>query len=152
MAKRLIGLSIGVDITALNAMTKLLEGQGLYSPAWNAGMDDLRRVAVVSAKAAAPVDTGRLQQSIVGTMARGPFVKWVRIRVRARAARPASTRQMTTRGRHRGWQATYPRLLEYSGKHGHKGWFSNAVNRAWANADRILNKIASNIAKKWGTK
>ena len=129
-----------VYIEGLKELRRLLTPPDeLLAEPWKKAMDVLAAKAQEAARAAAPVgQTGVLKARIYAKVQKKPFPLWLAVRsrgVRKSAAYP------------RGYP--YPRLLEYSGKHQHKGWFTSAVQSAWAMADTMLAQAGDEIEKKW---
>ena len=118
----------------------LVPGNALLERPWKAAMEALAEAGAEAARQAAPVGkTGQLKAGIYARVQKGTFPKWVAIRSRAKRKSPKYPRGYP-----------YPRLLEYSAKHGHKGWFSTAIEGAWGQkAESVLAEASNEIAKIW---
>lgn len=101
-------------------------------------MNDIAKKSRLSAIAGAPMRSGKLKASIRERIQKKPFPTWIAVDAQARGRRGGNRSNYP-----------YPRLLEYSSKHGHAGWLSNALNKVWRNVETDLNRIADAIARKW---
>ena len=123
-----------VQIEGLRELRRLVNPpEELYSDAWRRSMQALAAAGEAAARSAAPHGaTLRLSRSIRARVQKRPFPLWTAIRVGARNRR-----------------YPYPRLLEFSPKHGHKRWLAGAINRVWASADRFLGDAGQRILERW---
>ena len=123
-------------VAGLNELLRLIEPpSNLYGEPWREGMMALARKGEIAAKFAAPVKTGWLKSHIRGVVQRKPMPKWVAIRSRG------------TNPHRRGYP--YPRLLEFSPKHHHQGWFSGVKETIIAQVDAALSQISRGILERW---
>ena len=114
----------------------------LMAEPWRDAMDALAAAGQAAAQAAAPRGaTGQLRVKIFGRVQRKPMPMWVAIRARAKRK---------SRKYPRGYP--YPRLLEVSAKHGHKGWFTAPLMSAMVGrAEQELAKAGDAIQRRWAT-
>ena len=125
---------ITVEVSGLNALRRFLSPpDNLYGPPWKDGMEAIAKKSRLSAVSAAPSRTGKLRSSIRDRVQKNVFPTWVAVDARAAAKK----------------RYPYPRLLEYSNKHHHVGWLSDALNKVWRTVESDLNKIADAIARRW---
>lgn len=83
---------------------------------------------------------GPVRNKIKAAVMKGAFPKWAAVRVRAKQRSAKYPK---------GYD--YPRLLEYSDKHGRAGWFDRAaVAPIGQKVDATLTNAANKIAEKWG--
>ncbi len=131
---------IQIEIQGLKVLQTLLKGNELYAGPWKEGMERLAEKGGHATRGGAPYRTGRLHDSVRTAVQKRPFPQWAAIRVRA-VSKTRSTKYP------RGY--AYPRLLEFSPKHGHRGWMARAMAPVIAGADRVLEEIGRKIATKW---
>jgi hypothetical protein len=128
-------------IEGLNATRRLLKPLSeLVDTPWRDAMTELAESGAEGGQARAPYRTGRLREKIYARVQKGPFPKWAAVRSRAKSRGRAGKR---------GYD--YPRLLEYSPKHHHQGWFTSTVYPLLiARAEGVLAKAATAIQRRWG--
>lgn len=131
----------------------------LYGQPWKQGMEGLARYGKSVAEQVAPIggpgDHGRghpgfLKRHLKGAVQKSPLPKWVAIR--SRGVRTAQFSQLiakrkTTSRWPRGYP--YPRLLEFSPKHHHQGWFEKIRGPIQGFADKVLSQISVGILERW---
>lgn len=146
-----IRLTQEVSVEGLRGLRRLLTPPDeLLADPWKTAMIFLAESGEGKAKAGAPVATGRLREKVGGRVQKKPMPMWVAIRARGlRKARAGATSRSAAYYR-RGYP--YPRLLNYSPKHGHRFWFDTAVSPMLATADEALEKAGDEIARLWATK
>lgn len=110
----------------------------LLAEPWKRAMTNLSEAGGQAALNAAPVKSGLLRRKIYAKVQKKPFPQWA-------AARARGTRKSAKYPK--GYP--YPRLLEFSQRHGHKGWFTTAVQQAWNQADAVLAKAGNEIQEIW---
>ena len=134
-------IKLSIEVSGLKTLMKMLdnpEGE-LYGPAWRKGMEDIAAQGGASAERGAPRDAGQLAGSISVDVQKRLFPQWAAIRVKAVRRSKAYPSGFS-----------YPRLLAFSPKHGHRDWLINAVAPIWNNADKFLERIGQEIARQWG--
>ena len=87
------------------------------------------RTAKSAVKAAAPKDTGRLRASISTKMSGRKVPSFIAVKV-------SETRD--------GY--SYPKLLEFSTRHGHRNWLLNAFSASFGRLPGVMDDIAREIA------
>lgn len=138
-------MDIILTIEGLNKLRRRLSPpESLYAQPWRDGMTEIAEAMQTAAVRAAPVRTGKLRDSIRTVIQRKPFPQWIATRVKARGPLRMSKKK-GKRGRY-----PYPKLLEFSKRHGHFGWLRNSVGPVIEGAERELDKIGARIADAWG--
>lgn len=128
-------INITLEVTGLSELRRLLSPpESLYAEPWRRGMTDLGTSLRSAALAAAPARSGRLRASVRMSIQKKPFPNWLAVRLGARR---------------RGYP--YPRLLEFSGKHHHRGWLQNSARGPLAAIDMTLNRIGHEILRRWSS-
>lgn len=129
-----------VHIEGLRQLRRLIRPpSNLLAKPWHNAMTDLKEAGERVARRHAPVRTGYLLSKIKSAIQKKAMPMWAAIRVRARRR---------SHGYPRGFE--YPRLLEYSPKHGHKGWFNPPIRSLWGSRARLaLTKAGKEIARRW---
>lgn len=149
--------NITVKVTGLKELLRVIDPPtNLYGEPWKAGMVSLAQRGESLEKATAPYRTGYLQRHIKGVVQKSPLPKWVAIRSRGvsqqakygkTGRRLKATKILRTAKYPKGFP--YPRLLEFSPKHHHQGWFSNVRGAIASGLDATLSQISTGIIRKW---
>lgn len=105
----------------------------LYEPSAKAMLGEIAAAGARSARAGAPRLKGKLRGSISPKTNGGPKPLWAVVKVGA----------VNPRG------YSYPRLLEFSRKHGHANWLKSAVERAQGAFTSAATKAARAVERKW---
>lgn len=126
-------MKVNIEVKGLKELLRLLKpAENLYAEPWRDGMEDIASETGRQARARAPRRTGGILRSIQTKVQKKPFPTWLSVRAYARNR-----------------NYPYPRLLEYSVKHGHRDWMKRAVDPVWDTAHRTLNRIGQEIAHVW---
>lgn len=139
-------LDQSVYLEGLQALQKLLQPiDALVIEPWHRAVLGLVEFGERSGKSGAPRREGKLQSKIKSAMSKRKDLRaWGA--VRSRGVNTKSKSSQYPRG------YPYPRLLNYSRKHGHTGWFDRGViEPVMARAGGALDKAADEITKKWET-
>ena len=138
---------VAITINGLKELRKLLTPpENLYGGAWRSGMTSIVSRTGLAAQRAAPVGSGadphigRLQGSVRTRMDKRPFPMWAVVSVTGR-----------TRSKKYPRGYPYPRLLEFSPKHGRQSWLINAAGTVWRGAEQVLGRIGDAIARQWSS-
>lgn len=135
-----IKLAQNAYIEGLNDLRQLLDPpDDLVIKPWREAMQNLVDEGIKGVKASAPQRSGQTQARIFGKFQSKSFPAWLAIRsrgVRKSKAYP------------RGYP--YPRLLNYSTKHGHAGWFDRGITPMLEKAESALAEAGRVVAQKWG--
>lgn len=116
-------------------LRKTTPGRAIIRPAMLGAMDAIGRAATTSARSGAPHRTGELAKSMRYEV-RGKGIPWVNIQARALAQSDGYP---------------YPRLLEYSPKHNHKGWLKRSIQRTRGRLTSALQAATAEIQRRWQT-
>lgn len=130
---------------------KLQNADEMTAGPWKRAMTEIADAGYAAILNSAPQRTGRLKSKIFVKVQQKPFPLWVAIRARGVAKwDKKNLRKSRSRNRYpRGFP--YPRLLEFSPKHGHAGWFYKRIAPAvQSKADSALATAGREIAEKWG--
>lgn len=130
---------VSIQVEGLAALQRKLRKEVLLAPplkyAMTAGTEDAARIVM----SRAPRASGRLAASVTTRMDKRPVPTWGRVSVTARRRSKKFPRGFR-----------YPRMLEYSAKSGHKGWFRgasiparSALSRHVESAKRMIERIWS---------
>lgn len=112
----------------------------VYRKPVKAMMGNVARVAEAHARRGAPHGrTGQLRNRISSKITGGAI-----------PAAVVKTDALNDRGGKRGRPYPYPRLLEFSPKHGHRDWLKNSIDQARGAINGQINRAASLIASEWG--
>ncbi len=136
------GLTQTVTLEGLQALRKLLNPPDeLLAAPWKGAMASLVDFGAMFGRTQAPKGrTGKLQRNIKPKVQNKPLPMWAAVRSRGTRKRSKTYP--------RGYP--YPRLLNYSPKHGHEGWFDRGViEPVIGKADLVLAQAATEIARKW---
>ena len=123
-------MAYSVKLEGADRLMDLLKGDKLLAKPIKNALKAVGTLGKAEGKAHGPRHSGRLVQSIGFRVSSKP--RWVAVTVKA-------TRQ----------GFSYPRLLEFSGKHGHRGWFMQAMQAVMGKMGGILNNAASEIEREW---
>lgn len=144
------GLSQTVSLDGMDELRRLLRPiDDLVAQPWRHAMVALVELGRATGQAQAPISSGarrvsgrmrqpgRLRQNVRVGLSRNIFPGWAAVRSRG----TTSSRNYKS--------YPYPRLLNYSQKHGHTGWFDRLIiepvmSRAGAALDQALNEIERN--------
>ena len=114
----------------------------LVAEPWRQAMTELADQGAEGGIGAAPYRTGKLKSKIFARVQKRPFPMWAAVRSRVRSKGKRGTKYP------RGYD--YGRLLEYSPKHNHAGWFGRSVwPRLIGAADAVLTRAGNEVAKRW---
>ena len=129
-----------IYIEGLNELRRLLKSRSTWvGKPWKDAMTEMAEIGEKVARRNAPYRSGLLESKIYSAVQKKPMPMWVAVRSRAKRR---------SRGYPRGF--AYDRLLEYSPRYGHMGWFMVRIRAIWdARAAPILNKAAREIERKW---
>lgn len=131
-------IRVNVEVNGLAELQNKLRADVLLAPpltaAMTAGLADVVRIV----ETRAPRRTGRLAGSVTSRMDRRPVPTWARVAV---------TANKRTRKYPRGYY--YPRLIEYTAKWGHQGWFRGAIPPAKAALAQHLATAKRAIERIW---
>lgn len=125
--------SYGLRVDADKLISLLKAGEFIYKPVKRA-LAKIGQAGKRAAQAGAPVYSGLLRSKIsyrVNTRKKEP--RFVAI----------STRAVSSRG------VSYPRILEFSGRHHHKGWMLGAVSGISGDINSALGDAASEIEREF---
>ena len=127
-------------IEGLNELRRLISPiDALVATPWKMAMTQIAEDAANAARANAPIGrTGHLKAKIYAKVQKSDMPRWAAVRSRG-------TRKSLKYPR--GYP--YPRLLNYSAKHGHQGWFDNAITPVFAKAAAALAIAGNEIIKIW---
>lgn len=123
-------MSYTVRLEGADRLRDLLQGDKLLAKPIKNALKAVGALGKEQGRAYGPRRTGRLVQSVGYRVSSKP--RWVAVQVKA-----------TRSG------FSYPRLLEFSGKHGHRGWFMQAIQGVMGRMGGILNQAASEIEREW---
>jgi hypothetical protein len=126
------GGSRTVVVEGLDELLRKLTPE-LYEPAGKAALTEIGASAANAARAGAPRLSGKLAGSITPKTNPGPQPRWAAVRVGAVSSRGYG----------------YPKLLEFSPKHGHRDWLKSAVTRAQGSFAAAVDKAARAVEGKW---
>ena len=106
---------------------------------WKEAMANLVEAGVKSGRVGGPRRSGLLISKIYGGIQKKPMPMWGAVRSRAKRK---------SRAYPRGY--SYPRLLNYATKWGHRGWFDRAVIEPTMRlAGNVLEAAARAIGQRW---
>ncbi len=127
-------------IEGLDSTRRLIKpADDLIAAPWRGAMTDLAQSGAAAGVSAGPGRSGRLRSRIYARVQQKPFPMWAAVRSRGSRRSKAYPKGFA-----------YPRLLEYSQKHGHAGWFSRAVEpRLIGAAEGALATAASEVERRW---
>ncbi len=111
----------------------------LIAAPWRTAMTDLAESGAAAGVSAGPSRSGRLRSRIYARVQQKAFPMWAAVRSRGARRSKAYPKGFA-----------YPRLLEYSQKHGHAGWFSGSVEpRLIGQSEAILSVAADEVERRW---
>lgn len=119
-----------IQLEGVDHLRRVLNADHLITKPVRKALGEIGKVGKTEAKGDAPRRAGKLSQSIgyrVDSKAR-----YVSIQVAAK------------RG-----SVNYPRILEFSPKHHHKGWLMSALRDVSRWAGGVINNLASDIEASW---
>lgn len=128
--------AIEIKVLNLPEIRRKLRAENLYAGPWAEGMEEIGVLAQHFAVAGAPLGEGPGAGGTIAEM----FHKVGGGKI------PLSVK-VGTRRRRRGF--AYPRLLNYSPKHGNMHWLDKAIARAWPSVSRILDRVGERVRKQW---
>ena len=123
-----MAFKVDVQVTGLPELRRKLDGNRLLAQPLRTAFDEVGRAGASAMRSGAPVLTGKLRGKISHRLTGGAIPSGVTVSATAR------------RG-----SFPYPRLLEFSPKHGHKGWGRKAVEGAAPQFQRALEKAARQL-------
>ncbi len=126
-------LRLSVQLDGYRELKRKMRTDELLAEPWREALESAAVYAHQEAQAAAPVRTGKLQASIGWKMSARPLPFWAKVETKARAPK----------------RFNYPALLNFSPKHGHKGWLTDMRNRIQGNINAILERAAKEIERLW---
>jgi len=129
---------VTVRIEGLAALQRKLRKDVLLAPPLKDAMTATVTDTVQLVERAAPRGSGRLAASITHRIDARPVPTWARVAVTARRRSRAYPRGFA-----------YPRLLEYSSKSGHQGWFRGTFSPARAALKRHVEEARRQIERIW---
>lgn len=111
----------------------------LIAAPWHKAMTDLAESGALAGVSAAPRRSGRLAGKVYARVQKKAMPMWAAVRSRGTRRSKAYPRGYA-----------YPRLLEFSEKHGHAGWFSRSVEpRLIGQSEAILSVAADEVERRW---
>lgn len=134
-------MRMDVQVRGLRELQRTLKGNQLYAEPFRETMQAIGQAGeAVAARSAPKGRTGRLEAQITHAIQKRPLPLWAAIRSRARRR---------SRKYPRGY--VYGRLLNFSLKHGHRGWFTEPLKRLAGQVQPYLRAAAAKIEQKWRT-
>lgn len=128
-------IRMDLEVKGLRQLQQQLKGNDLYAEPWKNLLGAVgQRGENLAASNAPRGRTGALEAKIKHRVQQKPFPQWVAIRSYARRK---------TKKYPRGF--LYPRLLNFSQKHGHLGWFTSPLRRLQTVAGPLLQQAAREI-------
>ena len=124
---------ISIEIQGMDKLlSKLHATPAIHAKPVKDALTEMGKIGQSAAQQNAPSDTGRLRAGIRYRVNAGPNPSYVVVR------------SGTTR---KGYP--YPRLLEFSGKHGHRDWLLNAIKGAQGRFRATLTGAVRDIEAAW---
>lgn len=132
-------IKLDIQIKGFREVQRALKGNDLYAKPFSDLMHAIgARGENIAASAAPKGATGLLETKITFGVQKRPLPLWVAVRSRARR-------------RSKKYPRGYPygRLLNYSPKHGHMGWFTDPLKRLGSQVQPLMARAASAIEANW---
>ncbi len=120
-----------IQLEGVERLHRALDSDRLITKPAKKALAEIGKIGKSEAKGGAPRLSGKLSSSIGYRVE--SHASYVKVNVTAR------------RG-----SVSYPRILEFSGKYGHKGWFMTQLKDVGRWASKVLNDFADDIEKAWG--
>lgn len=123
-----------IRVEGMDQVLRKLRGEGaaLYAEPLRAALRELAARADQRGRAVAPRATGQLVSKLTHKVSARAVPRWALVKTTARNK-----------------DFSYPRLLEYSPKHGHQGWLRRAVRQSLVGAQATLDRAARRIEALW---
>lgn len=127
---------VSVEVHGLKELREKLEANKLIARPIRAALQKLADAGKAAAKGHAPRRSGRLDNRVSNKLDPRPLPGYAVIKTDALGDN----------------RYGYPRMLEFSPKHGHKDWLLNALDSVRNQAASLLSEAAREIESTWGRK
>ncbi len=136
-----------IKLLGLNRLMKKTAGNAEQRSALKTLLVDIGQVALAAARQKAPHGrTDQLAEKLQYKVNPGPDPRWVVIKTDAMATPKRPGARGTTRTK---YPYSYPKLIEFSPKHGHREWLRTAVRGARTKIYPLLKKAGLAIEDRW---